>query len=82
MTRLYYFDIIFSTLELHGGSHLFTEASEASKVYIYTLFENYSKCRICIFLILAFPTNFCSIKLTCLVTLFDHKLHVLKNSPN
>ena len=33
-----------------------------STPYVYTLFENYSKCRIWIFFILAFPTNFCPIK--------------------
>ena len=33
------------------------------------------------FSILAFSTNFCPIKLTCLVTLFDRKLQVFKNSP-
>ena len=27
-----------------------------------------------------FPPNFCLIKMTCLVTLFDHKLQVFKNS--
>ena len=33
------------------------------------------------FLILAFSTNFVLLKLTCLVTLFDRKLLVFKNSP-
>ena len=33
------------------------------------------------FWILAFSNNFCLIKLTCLVTLFDHKLQVFKNLP-
>ena len=32
--------------------------------------------------ILAFSINFVLIKLTCLVTLFDRKLHVFKTSPN
>ena len=32
--------------------------------------------------ILAFPPIFVLLKLTCLVTLFDRKLHVFKNSPN
>ena len=39
------------------------------------MFENYSNCRISIFSILAFSTNFC------LVTLFDRKLQVFKKSP-
>ena len=30
---------------------------------------------------LAFSSNSCSFKLTCLVTLFNRKLHLLKNSP-
>ena len=37
------------------------------------MFENYSKCRILIFRILAFFNNFC------LVPLFDRKLQVFKN---
>ena len=41
-----------------------------------TLFENYSKCRIC-----HFPPFFVLLKRTCLVTLFDRKLQVFKNSP-
>ena len=45
----------------------------------FTLFENYSKCRI--FLILAFSPKFNLLNLTCLVTLFDHKLQIFKNSP-
>ena len=32
-------------------------------------------------LILAFSTNFCTIKVICLVPLFDCKLQVFKNSP-
>ena len=44
-----------------------------------TVFENHSKCRI---RNLAFFTNFVFIKLTCLVTLFERKFQVLKNSPN
>ena len=36
------------------------------------MFENYSNCRIWIFQIL---------KVTCLVTLFDHKLQIYKKSP-
>ena len=41
----------------------------------FTLFENYSKCRIW-----HFPPIFVLLKLTCLVTLFDRKLQVFKNS--
>ena len=33
------------------------------------------------FLILAFSTNFVLLEVTCLVTLFDRKLQVFKNSP-
>ena len=33
------------------------------------------------FSILAFSANFCPIKMTSLVTLFDRKLQVFKNSP-
>ena len=47
------------------------------------LFENYSKCRIWIFELWHFPPIFVvQLKLTCLVTLFDRKLQIFKNSPN
>ena len=59
---------------------------QVSKVCIHnvlyvTLFENYSKCRISIFECWHFPPIFVLLKLTCLVTLFDRKLQVFKNSP-
>ena len=44
----------------------------------YTLFENYSKCRLWI---LAFSTNFFLIKTDLSGTLFDRKLQFFKNSP-
>ena len=47
-----------------------------------TVFENYSKCRIWIFQFWHFPPIFVLLNLTCLVTLFDRKLQVFKNSPN
>ena len=47
----------------------------------YTLLENHPKCRIWIFEFWHFPPIFALLKLTCLVTLFDHKLQVFKNSP-
>ena len=47
-----------------------------------TLFENYSKCRIWIFEFWYFSPIFVLLKLTWLVTLFDRKLHLSKNSPN
>ena len=46
-----------------------------------TLFENYPKCRIWIFEFWHFPPIFVLLKLTCLVTMFDTKLQVSKNSP-
>ena len=46
-----------------------------------TLFDNYSKYRIWIFEFWHFPSIFVQLKLTCLVTLFDRKLQVFKNSP-
>ena len=46
-----------------------------------TLFENYSKCRIWIFEFWHFPPIFALLKVTCLVTLFDRKLRIFKNSP-
>ena len=49
--------------------------------FISTLFENYSKCRIWIFEFWHFPPNFVLSKLTCLVTLFDRKPQLFKNSP-
>ena len=47
----------------------------------YTLFENSLKCLICIFQLWHFPPIFDLLKVTCLVTLFDLKLQVFKNSP-
>ena len=44
------------------------------------MFENYPKCRICIFQFWHFPPIFVRLKVTCLVTLFDCKLQVFKNS--
>ena len=59
-------------------------SSQISNKSIYcdkhTLFKNHSKCRIWIFQLLHFPPIFVLIKLTCLVTLFDRKLQVFKNS--
>ena len=46
-----------------------------------TLFENHSKCRKLIFEFWHFAPLFVLLKLTCLVTLFDRKLQVFKNSP-
>ena len=48
--------------------------------HLLTLFENYSKCRNWIFQFWHFPPIFVLLKLTCLVTLFDRKLQVFKNS--
>ena len=47
----------------------------------YKLFENYQKCRIWIFKIRHFLPIFVFLKFTYLVTLFDRKLYVFKNSP-
>ena len=47
----------------------------------HTVFENHPKMSHLNFSILAFSTNFVRLKLTCLVTLFDRKLQVFKNSP-
>ena len=46
-----------------------------------TVFENHPECRIWIFQFWHFPPNFVLLKLTCMVTLFDRKLQVFKNSP-
>ena len=46
-----------------------------------TLFENHSKCRIWSFEFWHFPPIFVLLKLTCLITLFDLKLQIFKNSP-
>ena len=45
-----------------------------------TLLENYKKCRISIFEFWHFPPIFVVMKLTCLVTSFDRKLQIFKNS--
>ena len=47
----------------------------------YTVFENYSKCRIWIFEFWHFSPFFVLLKMTYLVTLFDSKLQLFKNSP-
>ena len=54
---------------------------QASMSTLYTLFENYSICRIWILAFWHFPPIFVLLKLKCLVTLFDRKLHFFKNSP-
>ena len=46
-----------------------------------SLFKNHSKCPIWILKFWHFPSIFVLLKLTCLVTLFDRKLQVFKNSP-
>ena len=48
---------------------------------IFTVFENRPKCLIWNFQFWNFPPIFVLLKLTCLVTLFDRKLQVFKNSP-
>ena len=53
-----------------------------SKEFQRFLAKKYSKCRIWTFLFWHFPSIFVLLKVTCLVTLFDNKLHVVKNSPN
>ena len=55
-----------SKLEIHNRAH--------------TLFENYWKCRIWMYEFWHFSLIFIQLKLTCLVTLFDRKLQVFKNS--
>ena len=45
------------------------------------MFENHPKCHIRTIRIWHFPPIFVQLKLTCLVTLFDRKLQVFKNSP-
>ena len=44
--------------------------------------KNYQKCSILIFNFWYFPRIFVLLKMTCLVTLFDWKLQVFKNSPS
>ena len=46
------------------------------------LFENQPKCLIWIMVFWHFPPIFVLLKVTCLVTLFDRKHQVFKNSPN
>ena len=45
-----------------------------------TVFENHPKCHICDFQFWHFQSIFVLLKVTCLVTLFDRKLQVFKNS--
>ena len=46
-----------------------------------TVFENHPKRHICDFQFWHFQSIFVLLKVTCLVTLFDRKLQVFKNSP-
>ena len=56
---------------------------EMTKTRTTTQFENYSKCRMSIFEFWHLPPIFVLFKLTCLVTLFDHrKLQVFKTRLN
>ena len=48
----------------------------------FTLFKNYSKCRIWIFQFWHFPPIFVVLKVTCLVTLFDLKFQIWKTPQN
>ena len=61
---------------------LFAHIKSKKKSYDCTVFEDYSKCRSWIFEFWHFPPIFDLLKLTYLVTLFDCKLQVFKNSPN
>ena len=49
---------------------------------VHTVFENHSKCLISSFNFWHFPPIFIQLKVTCLVTLFDYKLQVLKTRQN
>ena len=60
---------------------IWNELNVCAQLSTHTLFENYSKCRIWIFEFWHFSPIFVLLKLTCLVTLFDRKLQVFKNSP-
>ena len=60
---------------------IFVKQNIKSKVLSKLNFCSYSKCPICIFQVWHFPPIFVLLKLTCLVTLFDRKLQVFKNSP-
>ena len=65
-------------IKLCGLLHI---TEEAQKLQIVTfksliLFENHPKCLIWIFQFWHFPPIFVLLKLTCLVTLFDRKLHL------
>ena len=67
------------------SSGSFCNDKKKCQIYTYwqfTLFENYSKCRIWIFEFWHFPPIFVLLKVTCLVTLFDRKLQVFKNLQN
>ena len=55
--------------------------SKMKEDILLTVFENHPICRIWIFQFWHFPPIFVLLKLTCLVTLFDRKLQVFKNSP-
>ena len=60
---------------------LTVRGEKLSKSNLSKLFQNYSKCLIWIFGFWHFPPTFVPLKLTCLVTLFDRKLQLSKNSP-
>ena len=55
-----------------------TGALKKRFIQLYALFENFPKCLVWIFQLWHFPPIFVLSKLTCLVTLFDHKLQIFK----
>ena len=73
------FDDFFMHLKNKGNNSSMQIFMYANRCF--TLVENYSKCRIWNFYFRHFPPIFLQLKLTGLVTLFDRKLLVFRNSP-
>ena len=83
----------FRICQIEDGSENFTNFSSLLMIYFchfcfklknfhkLTVFENHPKCRIWVFQFWHFSPIFVLLKLTCLVTLFDRKLQIFKNSP-
>ena len=76
--KLAYVDLLRSSH--HFSVQIIRKVRKVLFLHASTLFENYSKCRIWILDFWYFPPIIVLIQLPCLVTLFDRKLQVFKNS--
>ena len=81
-----FISILRLTVSDHSGLKLTKKSHILCSIFVpkfkyFTVFENYSKYRIWTFKYWHFSSIFVLIKVTNLVTLFDRKIQVFKNSP-